>query len=206
MVRSSTKASTSTCNPFAGQIRADIRYAWRTIDWSSWSDGEVLDPNPHRHDVNLISIQAEQIPHEVGVILRKDNEGVDVFGNSTNFSEGFRLVRLDQVEQEEVVSLERDDDRTAQFPFNHRNAAADQDVRKIDEVRLCLSLEPIDESKNLFADVAVLSLEHRDRQITQIASLRLHPARRKPIDEPGAIKHTVHPAGEKAENEDLFWR
>ena len=63
---------------------------------------------------------------------------------------------LHELVEEEVITLECDDHRAVELAFQHRDEAADEEVRQVEKLWLLLS-EPIDQLGDFACLVAVFA-------------------------------------------------
>ncbi len=149
--------------------------------------------------MELLSIQAEIVRHEVGVVATEHDKTVHLAGHAANLGQRLLLVGLGKLLKEQIVPLQRHDDRHLEVLLDLVNAAGDQDVAQVHQVGLHVPLEPLDQPENFLALMAVLALQHRDRQLAQLLGSHLDAARGQTIDDPRAIEPAIEKPGQVTE-------
>jgi hypothetical protein len=136
----------------AGEVADDRHLARRA------GDGTVpVEVDPERDVVDAVAGEAEIARHVVGVVPARRDEGVDRRRVLPDEGEALRPPGLAQPVQEEVVSLQRAADWTAERPLERRGQAEQHRHRDDHDVEGRLRLEVLHELAQLLGLIALFA-------------------------------------------------
>ena len=126
------------------------------------------------------------------------------FAEAADFGQCLRLMRLGQAAEENIVALQRDDDRHVHPPLDLGDAAGGEDVAEHDHVGPEIAGEPIGESLDFLFLKAFGAAEYRERQVGDLLRVDLDALAGGPIDKPRLIEPAIEPFGEPAKERRLL--
>ena len=145
--------------------------------------------------MHLRAREAQIAGHEVRVVRARGDEAVHGSGVPRDERLRPRAPGLAERLEEEVLALERADDRTAEGPLQRRRHADEQGVRQDGEVERRLVPEEADDLPELLGLETLLSLERRDGEGPEVAGVHGHAAARRGPDHRGPVPQPVEDGG-----------
>ena len=156
-------------------------------------------------DVDAFARNAEVVRHEVGVVAAGGDEAVDlaaVLADQRRAPAARYGSGSDSRKMSSPCSEQRTGTPSRRLSSWHH--AGEEDVGQVDDLRLDLVRQPVDELGDLLALLAVFALEHGDGQVAQVLGLRLDGEARHPAQQPRGVEQAVEEPGRVAEQAELL--